>query len=758
MIEKNSPSLFLDKYQKDAIYQEFFEKAVEGFYRSTPEGRFVLANPALAKILGYASPKEMTDAITDIAQQIFFESSERDRFREILEECGEILHFEFRIRRKDGTSAWVSSNSRCVRDEGGTVLYYEGMISDISGRRQTEEMLRAEVREKGIILDAMSEIVVYVDRDMRVIWANRAMYDAFRFGPDAYEGTFCYAMHGREESCPFCPVRKAMETGKFQEYRDLSSYGKSWILRGYPVRDDEGRIIGGVEIVTNITEKKAAEKALKQSEEEYRLLVENATDAILIAQDGMLRFTNKALLNFVGYTAEEIAGRMFTDFIHPDDRHLVYERYARRLQGEDVPATYEFRVITKSGEELQTQISSVFITWRGRPAVLSFLRDITDRKRLESRLIHAQKMEAIGTLAGGIAHDFNNLLMGIQGYASLILHELEAGNPARERVRGIEEQVKSGADLTRQLLGFARGGKLDVRPTDLNEIIRKTSIMFGRTKKEITIHTRLNDDLWSVDVDRGQVEQVLLNLYVNAWQAMPGGGSLCLHTYNLVLEEEEARSHGIPAGRYVRVGVTDTGMGMDERTRERIFEPFFTTKEMGRGTGLGLATVYGIVANHGGAIQVYSEKGHGTSFHIYFPATAGVAEKETDAGEELKRGSETILIVDDEEVIGTVAKEMLEHLGYRVLTAGSGKEALEIFAVRRNEIDLVLLDMVMPRMGGGQTFDEMKALDPNVRVILSSGYSIDGEAREILNRGCRGFIHKPYSLQALSSKIREVLS
>jgi len=819
----------------------------------------------------------MREAVTDIAQQIFVDPEERARFRERLERSDKIQQFEFRIRRKDGTTAWVSSNSRCIRGRDGEVLYYEGVITDITERRErdetlqrygllseyardilmfvrptdgsilevnraaehaygytrdellgmsimdlrtedppdvvreqivraekggvlfetvhrrkdgstfpvevsargaevgprkvllsiarditerkkTEEKLRAAEREKAVILDTMTEIVVYVDTDFRVIWANRAMYEQFQMTVAEYEGSFCYARHGRREPCPFCPALKAMATGEPQEYRELSSYGKNWILRGYPVRDDEGRIIGAAEIVTDVTEQKKAEKALKESEEEYRLLVENATDAILIAQDGMLMFVNRRTTELLGYKAEEIAGLPFTEFIHPDDRHLVHERYLRRLRGEEVPTSYEFRAVNRQGEEIYAQINAVPMLWKGRPAVLCFIRDISAQKRLESRLLQAQKMEAIGTLAGGIAHDFNNLLMGIQGYASLILHELEAGHPVRERVKGIEEQVKSGADLTRQLLGFARGGKLDVRPTDMNDVIRKTSLMFGRTKKEITIHTRLQEGLWSADVDRSQVEQVLLNLYVNAWQAMPGGGSLYLHTYNIVLAAEEAQSFDLAAGRYVRIGVTDSGTGMDERTRARIFEPFFTTKEMGRGTGLGLATVYGIVANHGGSIQVYSEKGHGSSFHIYFPASEGILEQVKPPKEDPSRGNETILIVDDEEIVGTVAKEMLEHLGYRVLSARSGKEGLEIFAAHRDEVDLVLLDMVMPKMGGGETFDRLRALDPDIRVILSSGYSIDGEAREILNRGCRGFLNKPYTLQALSGKIREVLS
>ena len=280
-------------------------------------------------------------------------------------------------------------------------------------------------------------------------------------------------------------------------------------------------------------------------------------------------------------------------------------------------------------------------------------------------------MEAIGTLAGGIAHDFNNLLMGIQGYASLTLLDLDPSNPNYERLKRIEEQVQSGADLTKQLLGFARGGRYEVKPADMNEIIEKTSSMFGRTKKEISIHRKYGKDLWSVEVDRGQMEQVFLNLYVNAWQAMPGGGEIYLETENVLLDDEQAFPYSVRPGKYVKIAVTDTGTGMDEKTRERIFDPFFTTKEMGRGTGLGLATVYGIIKGHKGMINVYSEPGHGTTFTIYLPASEKKVVKEKTAAGKILMGTETILLVDDEKMVLEVSKELLASMGYQVYAVGA---------------------------------------------------------------------------------------
>jgi CheY-like chemotaxis protein len=279
--------------------------------------------------------------------------------------------------------------------------------------------------------------------------------------------------------------------------------------------------------------------------------------------------------------------------------------------------------------------------------------------------------------------------------------------------------------------------------------------MFGRTKKEIRIHRRFQEDLWTVEVDQGQIEQALLNLYVNAWQAMPGGGSLFLETRNIVFTTYAA--YQLNPGKYVKVSITDTGEGMDENIVERIFEPFFTTKEMGRGTGLGLAMVYGIIKSHGGSIFAKSEKGQGSTFSFYLPASGKKMIFEERSTEKTVRGNETILLVDDEEVVLTVTREILENLGYRVLPAGSGQEAIALFREKYQEISIVILDMIMPDLKGSQTYDQLKEIDSEVKVLLSSGYSIDGQAAQLIEKGCNAFIQKPYTVSELSKKVREVL-
>jgi CheY-like chemotaxis protein len=366
-------------------------------------------------------------------------------------------------------------------------------------------------------------------------------------------------------------------------------------------------------------------------------------------------------------------------------------------------------------------------------------------------------MEAMGTLAGGIAHDFNNILMGIQGNASLIFLDTDSSFTHYERLRNIEQGVQSGAELTKQLLGFARGGKYEVKPTDLNELIERNSDMFGRTKKQIIIHARYQKDIWPVEVDRGQIEQVLLNLYVNAWQAMPGGGDLYLETENISLDKAYLKVFGLEPGRYVKMSITDTGVGMDEATQQRIFEPFFTTREMGRGTGLGLASAYGIIKNHGGIINVYSEKGKGTTFNFYLPASEKAVIEEKEIPKEVLKGTETVLLVDDEDMIIDVGREILKAVGYKVLVARSGKEGIEICKKNKDKIDMVILDMIMPEIDGGEVYDRMKEINPDIKVLLSSGYSIDGQATEILKRGCNGFIQKPFNIKKLSRELRKIL-
>jgi len=530
-------------------------------------------------------------------------------------------------------------------------------------------------------------------------------------------------------------------------------------------------------------------EGLHQSEKRFRTVFEAAPLGIAIADpDGYFIETNNAFHRLLGYDPQEVKELTFVEITHPDDRQETARLSSEARNGAINAYETEKRYLKKNGDHLWAIVRATAIRddWEKLQYWLVIIEDVTERKkakealeqsekryrnilesikgeekerkRLESQVQQAQKMEAIGTLAGGIAHDFNNLLMGFQGNISLMIMDLEEDHPHQEFLRNMENYVKRGSDLTRQILGFARGGKYEVKSTDINALIDKSADMFGRTRKEIVIHRKLQENLWSVDVDRGQIEQVLLNLFVNAWQAMPAGGNLFLQTENVTLEEDDYdKPYAIGPGKYIRISVSDTGVGMDKGTRERIFEPFFTTKAVGRGTGLGLASAYGIIKNHGGIINVYSEKEHGATFKIYLPASGKQLIKEKRRHEALLTGSEMILLVDDEEMVADIGKDMLGKLGYKIVVATGGNEAIKLLKTIRNQVDLVILDLIMPDMSGGETFNRLRAIKPDIKILLSSGYSLNGQASEIMRRGCNGFIQKPFNMKQISRKIREIL-
>ena len=527
-------------------------------------------------------------------------------------------------------------------------------------------------------------------------------------------------------------------------------------------------LIFGSHVQYTVNKRQAADDALRESEEKYRTILESIEEGCFETDmDGNLTFFSNPFLKIIGYSRDELLGGNTSAYTSPDTAAGM-ERITERLRETGKPENVtDYDVICKDGSNVSLELSvSLLKDQDGLPmGYRGVLRDVSERKKteeekykLESQLQQAQKMESIGTLAGGIAHDFNNILMGIQGNASLMLLKIESDHPNYEKIKNIETYVQNGTELTKQLLGFARRGKYLIRATDLNEIIDKSSSLFARTKKEIRVHATLLEDLWPAEVDRGQIEQVLLNLYVNAWQAMANGGDLYLQTENVILDRSYVKPYKVEPGRYIKISVSDTGVGIDKETQERIFEPFFTTKEMGRGTGLGLASVYGIIKSHGGYINVYSEQEKGTVFTIYLPASQKAVSSEKETGPTtIIKGSGAILLIDDEKMILDVGIELLEELGYTVQSAMSGQEAIDIFQKDRGKFDLVIMDMIMPEMGGGETFDRLKEIDPDVKVLLSSGYSINGQATKILRRGCDGFIQKPFNMNQLAEKVQKIL-
>ncbi len=655
-----------------------------------------------------------------------------------------------------------------------SIMVFLFIRQHVLARREVESRAKLRRAERSIqeseelyskLIAAIPDVVMRTDVDGQILFTNEVALQMSGYSREELEGKSILQFIAPKDHETAIENLKLMFDRKLgpKEYHLVMADGKELLfeVNSDVLRRKDGSPYSIVNVCRDITTRKIAEDALRESEEKYRLLIYNLPNIVFKGyKDGSVDFIDDKIELLIGHKKDEFNLRKINwlDIVVDEDKEKFRETFIEALKT-DKSYLREYRVKTKTGDILWIQEGSQIVCNESGQVeyVDGAFLDITRHKKLEIQLQQLDRIESIGTLAGGIAHDFNNLLMGIQGRTSLILMNSDASHSHFEHLKGIEDYVKSAADLTKQLLGFARGGKYEVKPTDLNELIKRENQMFGRTRKEIKIRVNFEKNLWTVDVDQGQIEQVLLNIYVNAWQAMPGGGDLYIQTENIIIDEEYSKPYQVEQGNYVKISITDAGVGMDEATRQRIFDPFFTTKEMGRGTGLGLASAYGIIKNHNGFINVYSEKGEGTAFNIYLPASEKAAVKEKKIDEELIRGTETVILVDDEDMIIEVGQGIIENLGYKVLTAKSGKEAIEIYEKTQDKIDMVIVDMIMPEMGGGDTYDKLKEIDPDIKVLLSSGYSVDGQATEILNRGCNGFIQKPFNMTDLSKKIRAIL-
>jgi PAS domain S-box-containing protein len=649
-----------------------------------------------------------------------------------------------------------------VFDDAGRLEKVIHIATDITDRKQTEEALRRSEQKYRSLYDNMRDGFVAVNLEGEIIEFNAAFQKLLQYrSEEIYNLTY-------KDITPtkWHPIEAQIIKDQVlpREYSDL--YDKEYRrkdgsifpveLRTYLIRDENGKSTGMWALIRDISNRKRWEAALQESEAKFRSFFDLSPQAAARAhfETGQVADVNQKFCELFKTPMEEILGRTMTELGLCTEKQSKI--FVNRLNESDLVDGLEMDLSDRGGRIFTTLIFARLMQIKEDTDILIIFYDITERRKLRQHLQRAQRMEALGTLAGGIAHDFNNLLMGILGNASLMLSEMESRETHYEQLKNIESYVHSAAALTKQLLGFAQGGKYEVKPTNLNNLIERNARMFGRTKKEINIHKKFQEEIWAVEVDRGQIDQVLLNLFVNAWQAMPGGGQLYIQTANVLLDKGYVKPFEVRAGRYVKITITDTGVGMDTATQQRIFEPFFTTKEMGRGTGLGLASAYGIIKNHGGLIDVYSAKGKGTTFSIYLPVgEKGVAEKK-DLDKEILRGKETILLVDDEELIIDIGQKLLAKMGYHPLTAQGGQEAIEVYRKNVEKIDLIILDMIMPDMNGQETYDNLKKLNPAVKVLLSSGYSLNDQARKIMASGCHGFIQKPFDAVKLSQKIRKI--
>ncbi len=751
--------------QSEERWQFALEGAGDGVWDLNLKTGKVFRSPRWKEMLGYAED-EITDSSDEWTIHVHpddREPSDRELDRHLKGESP-VYVSEHRIRCKDGSYKWILDRGKVIQwDQDGTPLRVIGTQTDITERKRAEEALRQSEGRYRTIFEHTATANIIVDENHVIRLANSKFEKLVGYTKKELEGNMIWTSFVAEED-----LRRMKNYHNQRCKKDgvvPDSYEFQCTARSGETRDlfMSVTMIPGtnesVASIIDITDRKKAEEALRQSEERFRDMARLMPETVFETDErGNITFANETAFEKFQYTAEDLdKGLTITVMVATEDRARATEDIGRVLAGERIGLN-EYLARRKDGTTFPALVHATAIMKNGRPlGARGFLIDISEKKILEEQFMRAQKMEAIGTMAGGIAHDFNNLLMGILGNISLMLLSTDKSHPFFDRLKNVEEYVRQGSELTKQFLGFARGGKYEVRPTQLGEFIQKSAEMFGRTKKEIRIHQSVQEGLWIVEVDRNQMEQVMLNLFVNAWQAMPGGGDLYLSTRNVNLDGSEVAPFGVGPGRYVQVSVTDTGIGMDEAVKSRIFEPFFTTKGKGRGTGLGLASVYGIMKNHKGFVTVESEMDAGSTFTLYLPASEKTVREERQICGEIRKGQGTILLIDDEEIILGVGSEMLKKLGYAVITAAGGREGIEVYRDNRDSIDLVVLDMIMPDLNGRDTFDGLKEIRPDVNVLLSSGYSLNGQAREIMDKGCRGFIQKPFSLGELAEKVKEIL-
>jgi len=866
--------------ESEAKFRMLLDNLNVGIFFSTLDGVFIHANPMIARIGGYRSPEEF---MAVPAHALYADPSDRNLLIRELNDTGSVRNCEIRGVKKDGTDYWISLSAVMQKDDAGTPVGILGIVEDVTDRKEAVESLR-ESEEKFRALSEATFEAIFLSEYGICIGQNLAAEQMFGYSTEealGRSGTEWISTDFREI------VRNNMLLGYEEPYEAvaLRKDGTTFPceIQGKMLRSGDRWI--RVTALRDITTRKKADEALRESEEKFKDLFDNSADLMYtVDADGNITSVNRVVETLLGYTVEEALKRNFRDIVDPEymalteknlkdkvdcrvDRTGPYEILVRTQEGRPVWLEINSRIIDKSRQPLEITATARDITerkraesarkrllaavenagetivvtdavgtilyvnpafeattgytrqeavgknarilksgkhdksffeemwktlaggdpWRGRftnkkkdgtlyeetatispikdekGRIINYVavtRDVTAEVMLQKQLLHAQKMEAIGTLAGGIAHDFNNLLTAILGHADLLFESKEPNDPDLRKLGTIREAALDGADLVKRILTFSQRFESQVRALDLNREISRIHKLLQRTlPKMIQIDLALAEDLGIIDADPVQIEQVVLNLAVNAQYAMPEGGRLSIETRNVTLREDYCDTHvAVKPGKYVQLSVTDTGRGIESSVLDRIFEPFFTTKPNAEGTGLGLAMVHGIVTQHGGHVKCNSQPGVGTTFEIYFPAVSGELVLNIDSTREIPAiGTETILLVDDDERVREIACELISSAGYNVRTARNGAEALEKFRRYKDEIALVILDLIMPGLSGKRCLGELLKIDPEVRILVSSGYSANGPAREAIAVGARGFISKPYDAPSILRAIRTIL-
>lgn len=762
----------------EARFREIFAESPIAIESYDAQGRLLEVNRACLELFGVVEPAEVRDF------RLFEDPNLPADARAKLER-GETVHYEVSFdfekvrsaRLYRTTRSGVADLSVSVSPVGSPAARrgYLVHVVDVTERRRAEAATQEALLRLQFALQSARQGVWDWDlRTNNMIWDDQmlAFYGLTRGqfvgGVEAWrEG-----LHPDDRDRAIAECQAALDGIRPFDttFRVLRRDGTVVHVKadGLVLRDPSGTPIRMLGVNQDVTERKNTQDALAANETKYKQLFARMSLGAALHRivcddagrplDYITLEVNATFERIMGLRADAIVGRRVSEFLPAQELAAWVDRFAPvALHGST--ATWE----TYSPVNQKWFAGNAYSPEPG--FFVAIFADVTaekqaatERAMLRDQLYHAQKMEAVGTLAGGIAHDFNNILGGVLGGLSLLELELgDAGGRVLADINDMKDVVRRGADLSRQLLGFSRRGKYDVAPRDLREVVQKTADLFGRTRRDIALELDFAADLDRALVDHAQIEQVLLNLFINAAHAMPDGGRLSVRAENVTVAPAEATPHGVSPGRFVSLVVTDTGTGIDPAVLPRVFEPFFTTKAVGHGTGLGLASVYGIVKNHEGFINVESELGKGTTFRVMLPATDEPARDRPTSKVALRRGTGTILVVDDEETVREFTARLLRGMGYAVLTAGGGRAAVNLVDERRAEISLVMLDMTMPEMSGAATFDAIREIAPAMKVLLASGYAVDGQAQALLDRGCSGFIQKPFDAAGLSEKLQTIL-
>lgn len=775
-----APGEELERYEEQ--YRSIFEDALEGIFQVSGDGKILSVNPALAEMFGYSSPEEMLEATGGMTETFFADAVKGEEFMRRLESAELVEDNMVKACRGDNEALWIAVSARAVPGPDGSLLCYEGTVKNITERKLAEEAIRAERKRFEMVLREIPFGLLMIDTRGTFKRVNQKFVEIFGYDlKDIPDGRTWFRKVYPDRSYRHMVISDWKQDHAFEQpgqrsariYRVACKDGGVKIVRFISVRLPTEEFLLACE---DITQKKISEEALENSERRLADIVSYLPDpTLVIDRSGVVIAWNRSMEVLTGARASDVLGKGNFEYAIPfyRQRRPILADLALTPGNDLIRSQYPF--VEKDGDTFTTELfvqtfgeSGAYLWAKAKPlydvsgkvvGAIETIRDITKMKALEQQLLEAQKMETVGRLAGGIAHDFNNMLNVILGNAQLAKMKMPHEDKTREYIGSIEQAVHKAADFVKQLLAVSRRQMLNTQVVSMNDVIADFSKMVNRVigeNIEMTFVPSVRQPLVSIDV--AQINQVLLNLVVNARDSMPKGGSLTIMTFvENVAEGAELFDTGLPGGSYVVLTVSDTGRGIEKEVIDHVFEPFFTTKKQGEGTGLGLSVVYGIVRQHGGHIKVESASGAGTSFRIYLPVATDVKHAEEREHEEITGGRETIFVVEDDIVLSDIASDILSALGYTVLVAPDGEAAVAMFEEKGPSIDLVILDVVMPKMEGTEVYRNIKRMRPSTPVLFVTGYGLERIDENFLNENDVEILYKPYSLEVLGRKVREIL-